>query len=111
MNLERAFTVEADENTVRDRLIAFLEKSDYKRASSQPWQLYQRGSKLGSIIGFSPKDWQVNAKLETLSVSGQTEVTIALDIDTTGQWVTEKERGFWHTELDNLEKSVLSCNI
>lgn len=111
MKLQRVISVEVDESTVRGRIEVFLERSGYKQMGSQPSLLYQRGSKLGSLASFSPKGWRVNAAIQTMPVSEQTtQVSITLNVDTTGQWVTEKENSFWKGELDALEASVRSGN-
>lgn len=112
MDIERTFTVEADKDTTYNRLTTVLEEFGYKRMDSWPLPFYERGSMLGSLMGFSPKDWKVKVTFQMRPVSSQsTQVTITFSIDTTGQWVTEKERHFWNSELDGLESSVCSGGI
>jgi hypothetical protein len=112
VKLQRTFVAETSETTIRNHVAAFLERAGYEQVSSQPFLSYRRGSKLGSLTSFSPKRWKVNATVQTVSRSDRsTEVAVIFDIDTTGQWVTDKERSFWDTELNGLEASVRSDTV
>ena len=109
MKLERTINAKESEGTVRDHVTSYFEKAGYKRVNSQPLLTYRRGSMFGSLLSFSPKGWQVQATIQTAPCPDQTtNVTIKLDIRTTGQLVTGKERSFWDSEMDGLEKAINS---
>ena len=102
MELYRRFTITENADASRQRIIGYLEGAGYRLLSTEPL-LYQRGSLLGSLASFSPKRWQVKAKVETKPTSDQaTEVAVSYGVNTTGQFVTKKERDFWERELDGL---------
>ncbi len=107
MKLERTFTITEDEVTIRGRAAAFLERSGYKLVASQPLLSYRRGAILG-FASLSPNAWRVNASINMVPISNRNQVAVTLDIDTTMQWVTEKERAFWKAELDCLETSMMT---
>jgi hypothetical protein len=112
MNLKRTITTQESENVVRDRIASYLEKLGYKRVNSESSLTYERGSVLGSFTSFSPKGWQVKANVEISTGSDQmTVASVNLDINTTGQLVTEKERLFWSNELDGLETAVRTDKV
>ncbi len=107
MNLERIITTSESESVIRDSIASYLGKLGYKQVDSQPRLIYERGSALGSFTSFSPKGWQVRANVEISTNSDQmTVASVNLDINTKGQWVTEKERIFWNNELDGLETAI-----
>ncbi len=109
MKLERSITVSEKIDIIRDRIDAYLNEVGYKQVRVQPDLLYQRGSLLGSLMSFTPKGWQAKANIQVLETSDNAiNVVLDIDVNTTGQLVTEKERGFWNLELENFEKAVLS---
>jgi hypothetical protein len=112
MKLEHSLKTDVNEVILRERITTYLTKSGYRLVSSQPTLSFQRGSMLGSGMSFSPRSWKSEAVLGFSPVGEQTtQVSIMLDINTTGQWVTDKERKFWQVELDNLVQAVSSGNI
>jgi hypothetical protein len=107
MKLDRRITIGENEDTIRKCIDAYLNKAGYKQVSVQPDLIYERGSLLGSLISFSPKGWQAKASIQVKPTSDQaTEVLVIVDVNTTGQMVTEKERNFWNSELDGLETAI-----
>jgi hypothetical protein len=55
------------------------------------------------MFGFSPKKWQAQASVQvTESPEGGTNVFAVLDVNTTGQWVTRRERAVLEREMDGL---------
>lgn len=112
MKLERAFMTQAGEVETWERITTFLLRAGYKQASLQPPWVYQRGSRWGSLLSFSPRGWKANVTIHLSPASnGATQVGVVLDVDTTGQWVTEKERLFWRSELGDLQASVCESNL
>jgi hypothetical protein len=112
MNLERTIATPESEDVVRERIASYLERAGYKRVGSQPSLTYERGSVLGSRTSFSPKGWQVKASIKLSRSSDHvTAASVSLDINTTGQSVTKKERLFWSNELDGLETEVQTGKV
>ena len=108
MELQKGFMVPASEATTVTRIKAYLEQAGYKRASDSPI-CYKRGSILGSFTSFSPRSWQAEVNITTQPrAENETEVSVCLKVNTTGQWVTEKERDFWDTEFNSLEVAIHS---
>jgi hypothetical protein len=108
MELSRRFDVPVPEETALTRIRTYLERAGY-RPSSPTCVSYQRGSFLGAWYSFSPRSWQAELHLATEpKADGETHVTVALNVNTKGQLVTGKERGFWDTELDGLEAAARS---
>jgi hypothetical protein len=107
MKLDRSITIGENEDTIRDRIDAYLNRVGYKQVSVQPDLVYERGSVLGSLVSFTPKGWQAKASIQIKATFDQaTDVVVNVDVNTTGQLVTEKERSFWNSELDGLETAV-----
>ncbi len=104
---ERTFTVPESEATIHARVAAFLEQSGYKSVATEHSITYRRGDLLG-FASFSPNCWRVKATVQIAPSSSQNQVTAVFDVDTTFQWVTEKERAFWKSELDCLEAAAIT---
>jgi hypothetical protein len=110
MILGREFTAEINKNDVLERATQFLIRSGYRQSETNSC-VYRRGySKLITMFSFSPKGWGVEATVFTATTDNteSTIVKISLSIDTTGQWITDKERTFWSKELESFENAV--CN-
>lgn len=112
MKLEHSLKTDVSEAVLRERITTYLTQSGYRLVSSQPTLSFQRGSVFGSLMSYSPKSWKSNAVID-FSLVGEhaAQVSILLDINTTGQWVTDKERKFWKAELDNMVLAASSGNI
>ena len=111
MNLGRTFTITETPEMARRRIGEYLERVGYKPVGPAPAFVYTRGSRLGSLTGFSPRKWGVSANLQvTPDVDGLIHVTVGYAIDTTGQTVIKREREFWDTELDGLVAAAGGTN-
>jgi hypothetical protein len=106
MKLERAIAVQESEATLQSRAVAYLEQAGYKQVSLRPSITFCRGSAFGSRTSFSPRGWQVQTTVRILPSDQTHNVSIKFDINSTGQLVTEKERSFWESELNELETSI-----
>ncbi|MGB9593717.1 MAG: hypothetical protein ACPL7R_06240 [Anaerolineae bacterium] len=92
-----------DEAVARRITGAYWEGAGFRLVSETPVLVYQRGSATGSMFGFSPKKWQARASVQfTPSPEAGTNVFAVLDVNTTGQWVTKRERGMLESEMDGL---------
>jgi len=108
MELSRAFEVSVPEEIALTRMKTYLDQAGY-RPSSPTRVSYQRGPLLGSRLSFSPRGWQAEIHLATEpKATDKTQVSVALNVNTKGQWLTARERGFWDTELDGLEAAAQS---
>lgn len=109
MILTRTITTTEGESEIRQRIIEVFEKLGYKQADSEPLLVFRRGSAIGSFTSFSPKGWQVEARLEISTDGDQvTLVGVEIDINTTGQLVTDKERAYWDNEITEIEAGILT---
>ncbi|MEN6408478.1 MAG: hypothetical protein ABFD44_02035 [Anaerolineaceae bacterium] len=112
MKLDRTFTVNETEETLRAHVASYFISKGYKQRESGPNLVFERGSGLGSMISFSTKKWKANAAVETKSNPDQsTNVVVTLNIETSGQIVVKKERDFWENELNDLVASVKGFNV
>jgi hypothetical protein len=109
MDNQKTITTDIDEKLIEQRTELFLTKSGYRRKEPSPHIIFQRGSKFGSLTSNSPQNWKVEVEIQ-ISMENETtnRVNLIFHIDTTGQWVTDKERDYWTNELNNLEKSVIN---
>jgi len=68
---------------------------------------FTRGSLWGSLTSFNPAKWKAKIGLELRNApDGNTEVTIACDVNTTGQRVLQSEIDFWNAEVDGLAQAI-----
>lgn len=107
MRLEQTFVAPKDQQTVLANIATYLENKGYKRREEEIYApsslVYERGSKFGSMTGFSPKRWRVVANVQAQpNPAGGTQVTAVFDVNTTGQVVVQRERDFWDKELAGL---------
>jgi|GEM_PF-498402 len=103
MQITRSVATSHDEAVARRIIGAYLEGAGFRLVSEAPVLVYERGSATGSMFGFSPKKWQARASVEfTPSPEAGTNVFAVLDVNTTGQWVTKRERGMLESEMDGL---------
>ena len=112
MKLQYQFESQESEATLCERISNHLTQSGFRLVNSQPIMIYQRGSIFGSMLSFSPRDWKAKAVAQISSKDEQTkQVCIELDINTTGQMVTEKENAFWQNELDCFAQMAATGSI
>jgi hypothetical protein len=108
MEWSRTFDVPVSEQVARTRMKTYLEGAGY-RPSSLASLSYERGSPLGSRVSFSPRGWQAEIRLAAEpTAADKTQVSVALNVNTKGQWLTGPEQGFWDKELDGLEAAARS---
>ena len=105
MRLERVIASESNESTVRERVAAYFALSGYSPLASEPHLMsYQRGK----FFTLTAKGCKTNAVIHFFEGADQkTQVTVTIEIDTTGQWVTERERKYWQQQMDDIEHVVL----
>jgi hypothetical protein len=61
--------------------------------------VFTRGSRLGSLTSMSPSNWLTELRLTVREKASGCWVELALQVNTTGQWVREKERRFFDVEI------------
>jgi hypothetical protein len=105
VKLERTISIDTTESIVRDNLATYFALAGYTQAISEPHLLaYHRGK----FLTLTAKGSKVNAVIQIKASSDKaTQVTVTLDIDTTGQFVIESEREYWHKEMDDIEETIL----
>jgi len=112
MKLEQDLKTDISEAVLRERITAYLTKSGYRLVGSQPSLAFERGSTFGSLMSFSPQSWKSSVVFSFSPIAEQnTQAAIVLDINTTGQWVTEKESKFWQAELDSLVQAIFTGDM
>jgi hypothetical protein len=112
MKLEHNLNTDISEVVLRARITTYLTNSGFRLVSSQPDLAFRRGSLFGSVTSFSPRGWE-SVVVTRFSPTDEkmTQVAIVLQINTSGQWVTDKERKFWQAELDNLNQAISTGDI
>ena len=111
MNLGRTFTTQETPSNALRLIGETLERAGYKPATPPPTTVYQRGSKMGSMFGFTNKVLQATATLQARPEGdGSTSVSIAYAIETSMQILTRKDRLFWDNELDSLVAAAGGVN-
>jgi hypothetical protein len=109
MKFEESISVNENIDIIRDRIDVYLKNVGYKNISMQPDMVYERGSLLGTWMSFSPKGWHANASITLIESSdGEINVALNIDVNTSGQIVSAKERDYWNLELENFKKTVLT---
>ena len=105
MKLERTVKTESNEISICERLATYFALAGYRQTISQPRLMsYQRGK----FLTLSAKGCKVNAIIQVSPVPDQAmQVTVTLDIDTSGQFVVEREREYWRKEMDDIEQVIL----
>ena len=108
MKFERSLTAPISPDTARDRMTAcFLAAGFQPGASSSASLLYRRGSRWGSIASVNPEDWLATAEIGVQAGPGSSTIlAVTLEVNTALQWVTEKQRTFWQSELKSLETAL-----
>ncbi len=107
MKLVNSFVSGASEEVLRERMTDHLTKNGYRLVSSQPALTFQRGSRFGSMTAFTPRGWKATVVVGfTANIERETQVSVMLDVDTTGQLVLEREKKFWQSEFDAMVKAV-----
>jgi hypothetical protein len=106
MDMSANFDVPEPEPVVRERIARHFSQTGYSPAGPGALE-FKRGSALGSMTSFSPRKWQANVRVRVTPVdAGTTAVAATFSINTTGQWVTDKERAVWQAEVDAFRGSV-----
>ena len=111
MELQADFHVPEAEDVVRERIDRFFAQAGYSPAGTDALE-FKRGSAQGSWTSLSPRKWQAKVQVRVTPVdAGTTAVTAVFSINTTGQWVTDKERAVWRAEVDAFRGSVASGEV
>ena len=111
MKIELSVTVDISETIALKRAITYLGQVGYKQVTSELPLTFRRGSVLRSLTSFTPKGWRAKATIQVMPNNTQMKVIAVFEITTTGQLVTDKERDFWHAEVDGLEAAICSGEI
>jgi F0F1-type ATP synthase assembly protein I len=110
MKLEQSFEVTAPAHEIETRIAAFMRRNGYQispEASPEAKTTYTRGSWLGSFISFSPRKWRARATVAQKPIdAAHSRLTLTLDINDQGQVVTQHERLYWKSELDQFQTAV-----
>lgn len=106
MKLERSITTEFNESIICERLAAYFASAGYQQSISQPHLLVYRR---GQFLSLTAKGCPANAVIQIgESPDQKTHVRVTLEIDTTGQFVFERERSYWREQLNDIEKALLN---
>ncbi|NOT58920.1 MAG: hypothetical protein HOP19_01715 [Acidobacteria bacterium] len=106
MKLEQSFEVTATTHEIETRIAAFMQRNGYHPEAASKTS-FTRGSWLGSLFAFSPRKWRVRARVTQQQLaSNHWSLKLALDINDKGQIVTQHERLYWKTELDQFQTAV-----
>ena len=108
MKCERTFELETTAIEAEKRVEEFLAQAGYERISTSELK-YKRGSMLGSLTSFSPRKWRASllTRIHPLDRDRAT-VSVTLDVNTTGQMVTQREKDYWETEIEGFKKAIES---
>lgn len=111
MKLERTFEVTASPSDARQRISASLSQAGY-RLGSESVLKFNRGSIVGSLSSFSPRKWKADGQI-VFRVLDENSVRLLLDLDvnTTGQIVTERETDYWNAEVDGIQAAIQSGEV
>lgn len=107
MKLERLFTTRESVEETRARIAAYLQEHGYKPIGNIPVPLFQRGSLMGSMLGFSRKAVLTNIAVGVQAdAEGRTWARVVVGADTRWQVYTARGRNFWDEEMDGLVAAV-----
>ena len=106
MRIERYLTTPTTPDAARVQIAAYLEQARYEVVSTEPVLRYHRGSPAGSMFSFSPRNWQVQVRLDVKPSPEGARVYVLFDIDTRWQLVIARERRFWEEEVDGLVAAI-----
>ncbi len=109
MDLQAHFIASVSQAEARERIDGYLQAMGYSAVPGEELA-FKRGSLLGTMTSmFSPRKWKAVVSVSTASLRyGETEVSAKFAVNTTGQWVTPRERAVWGTEVDGLARYVTS---
>jgi hypothetical protein len=111
MKLERTFIVNQPDLVVNERIRSFMSAAGYREVSRSPI-MYQRGSFFGTLTALRPNKWAALALVETAAGEAQTQVTLKVDVNTTGHMIVlQKEVDYWQSEIESFEQGVISGEI
>lgn len=107
MKLSRTVDSQETVTSARERIAAYLEAAGYKLVGAEPCLTYRRGSQLASMFSFSPKTYPTTATVEVRpGRDAPTTIVADIEVNTTGQMVTQGMRRFWEQEIDGLVVAV-----
>jgi hypothetical protein len=111
MKYERTFELETTAKEAEKRAEEFLAQAGYERISTSELK-YKRGSMLGSLTSFSPRKSRASllTRIHPLD-SDRATVSVTLDVNTTGQIVTQRDIDYWETEIEGFKKTIESGNF
>ncbi len=123
MRIERRIDIKISLAQAREQVAAYLQQVGYKPEEAGPTLTFKRGSKLGTWTSFSPRKWQARARVDLAQASSAaspesggggfplTTAIITIDVDTSGQMVTQGEREFWAQEVDGLVRTLYGADL
>lgn len=111
--LQKVFTSEMPEETLRARAVEFYQKNNYHPVEGSPQKVFKRGSRFYTWLRNNPRNWPVQVKLQIgRTPEWVTEVKAVYQLDTSGHsMITPGEQAYWQAELDAFEKALLSGQI
>ena len=107
MKIERTLTADISEAIALERTVTYLRQIGYKQIISGSSPVFRRGSLWGSLFtSFTPRGWRSKATIQVIPNGIKVKVIAVLDVNTTGQFLTDKERAFWDAEVNDLEAAL-----
>lgn len=118
MELQHSIETGLDPNVILERIIQYYQSVGYKQENLSPISnegrnkrisnlRFRRGSGFGSWTAFTPRGWKAIADVEITEYNNRTTtILVQMTIDTSGQMVTDAERAFWASELNDLDTSI-----
>jgi len=111
MIIERSFTVEISKSAVIERVTSYMQQAGYIPISIKQPMIFERGRVLGSVFSPSALHWKTRASVRVISKGDEIRISVVIDVNTTGQWPTNKERAFFSEEAYSLEAAVTTGEV
>ncbi len=89
------------------RLAAFMEVNGYEVSNEEPLE-YERGKR--GAGWWSSEMSALYARCQVRKDEDGGELSVALDVDTTGQHMTSEDLTFWREELEAMREHVLAAD-
>ncbi len=111
MEYQATFDVSAPESEVERRIANCLAQASFIPVQGESVR-YKRGSLLSASFSFSPLKAPTRlSAITTRCGPDSTQVCLLYDVSTKGSIVTEQDRGVWQTELESLQRAILTGDM
>lgn len=111
MKFDFAFIVSVSENETIEHAKSYFKKAGYKIDPSLP-MVFRRGSIIGNLFSFSPRNLQTKIVLSIQALSkDDTKVELTVDVNTTGILLTDTNREFWNAEIEGIKKAIQTGQV